>query len=98
MFMKFFISTILKTITACFNGSKTAERPQYDFANVLNSLRESNQSASAHLTAEIINPEYNAGSDRKGFQFLENKWFLVLITATLVVTLGWILISTGRKI
>ena len=81
-----------------FYGSETAEKPQYDFANVLNSLRESNQSAPAHLSNELGNPDYDSDSDRRSFQIFENKWFLASITAFMVAVLGWILFSTGRKI
>lgn len=81
-----------------FYGSETAEKPKYDFANVLNSMRESVQTLSASLSEEIINPEFNKESDRKSFQFLENKWFLTMITALMVVVLGWVVYSTARKI
>ncbi len=81
-----------------FYGSETAEEPHYDFAKVLDSMRETMQTSPVSLSMEIKNPEYNAGAGWKGFQILENKWFLILITAALVVGLGWILISTGRKI
>ncbi len=81
-----------------FYGSETAEGPRYDFASVLGSMGETNQPVPTSLSAEMSNPNFNADLDQKGFQFLENKWLLVLITAIMVAALSWILVSTGRKI
>ena len=81
-----------------YYDSDKAEAPRYDIATVLAPIRHTFKPAEGSFGPETPNPIYDAESDRARSRLLENRLFLGVAIAAMVLVLAWALYSTSRKL
>ncbi len=81
-----------------FYGSEGAERPKYEAATVLATLRESFQPTPVTLAAQVDNASYGGEPGLTLHNVLNNWVFLGAVIGLMVVVLAWGLFHAGRQL
>ncbi len=81
-----------------YYGSEAAERPSYDMATVLASLREGYQAIQESLGAQVANPDFGEKPGLLFRKLLGSKILLGIVICLMVAVLAWGLFRASRRI